>query len=119
MNIGIIGINIHTADLNPGAVLHAWAFQKYILRFNGDESAEIIDYVPQHVKGRIGSDLFKQYLEQRNLKSVVKSIIYIKDYMNRFNKFNRFVETQLRVSQEKLDSYDGWGGRGKISMLDC
>ena len=113
MNIGIIGINIHTADLNPGAVLHAWAFQKYIVRFNGIESADIIDYIPQHVKGRIGADLFKQYLKQKDLKNAVKSIIYRRDYLNRFNKFNRFVETQMSVSKEKFDSYDDWEGIGE------
>lgn len=109
MNIGIIGINIHTADLNPGAVLHAWAFQKYIVRFNEIESADIIDYIPQHVKGRIGSDLLKQYLKQKDLRNAVKSIIYRRDYLNRFNKFNKFVETQMSVSKDKFDSYDDWG----------
>lgn len=110
MNIGIIGINIHTVDLNPGAVLHAWAFQKYIQRFNGIKDVDIIDYVPQHVKGRIGSDLFKQYLKQKDLKNAIKSLVYRRVYLHRFNKFNSFVETQMCVGKEKFDSYDGWEG---------
>lgn len=108
MNIGIVGINIHTVDLNPGALLHAWAFQKYILRFNGVECADVIDYIPRHVKGRVGSDLFKQYLVSRDLKNTIKSFSYRKQYKNRYNKFSRFVATQLSVSRDKFDSYEGW-----------
>lgn len=108
MNIGIIGINIHTVDLNPGAVLHAWAFQRYILRFNEVKNADIIDYIPQHVKDRIGPDLFKQYLEKKDLKNALKSLIYRKSYKNRYEKFCHFVENHMKLSENRYDSFNGW-----------
>ena len=101
MKIGTISLNINAPDFNYGAMLHSWAFQKYLKKLDYVEYTEIIDYTMPTLEGQ-------------NLKHPIWSafcglhprsfLYYIKNYrmyQKRFQKFNEFIERNICKSKNK------------------
>lgn len=106
-----IGILTFCRAHNWGAVLQTYASQRCIEKLG--VSAEIIDYVPTselksyEPKIRMRSNLFDM------LKSIVRFMMDIKLYRIRYNEFNKFISTKLKLSipykdkfPEYMDNYD-------------
>lgn len=105
MKIGIIGININTFELNYGAVLHAWAFSKVLDTLKEQcnlESIEIVDYTPEHTRGKNVKYPVLYFVKNFQLKRAVMSFFCMFDYAKRYESFQKFCHDQLKVSKEKF-----------------
>ena len=101
MKVGTLSLNINTDDLNYGAILHSWAFQQQLKKFEEVEKAEIIDYIP------IGLENFKKnapvtsFMKMKRWRSAVKTFISRPQYMKRLKAFEDFTKNELDVSECK------------------
>lgn len=105
MKIGIIGININTFELNYGAVLHVWAFSKVLDTLKEQynlENIEIIDYTPDHTRGRNIKYPVLYFLKHFQLKRAMMYLFCMFDYAKRYESFQKFCHDQLKVSKEKF-----------------
>lgn len=105
MKVGIIGININTFELNYGAVLHAWAFCKALVQLKercNIDVIEVIDYVPEHIKGKNIRLPILYFIKKLKLKSVILNIFCILDYAKRYDMFQKFIKENLKISVKKF-----------------
>lgn len=114
MRIGTISLNINTNDLNYGAMLHSWAFQKYLQKYEGIIT-EIIDYTtPQFYDMNLKYPML-DFIKRKDFRSSIISLARCFSHARRFDKFEKFKKEQLTISSvhysqemlscEKLD-YD-------------
>lgn len=106
MKIGTISLNINTHDLNYGAMLHSWAFQKFLMKYKGVET-EIIDYTTPNLYGKNLKYPMWGYLKEGRIKSFVVACIRLVSHGKRFEKFEKFKKecldiSEVKYSQEKL-----------------
>ena len=95
--IGVISLNINTDDLNYGALLHSYAFQQFLSRYNGIYS-EIIDYK--------GPSIEVQNLKYPTLSLLIKKKYYVAmmsvlrffSHAKRYEKFKTFIEEYCIIS---------------------
>jgi len=98
MKVGTISLNINTHDLNYGAVLHSWAFQKFLLR-NGVDT-EIIDYTtPLYEKMNFKYPFF-HYLKNKGIVFAGISMVRIPSHRIRYQKFKNFIHKEMIVSKK-------------------
>lgn len=83
-------ITIHAMH-NPGSVFQAYALQEYLKE---DNNVEIIDYRPDYF-----------YSEGNKLKLLIKKIIYGNSYKSRNQKFTKFIDTYMQLT-DKYHSFD-------------
>jgi hypothetical protein len=101
MKIGIL--TFHYA-INYGAVLQAYATQKWLIK-QGVES-EIINYVPNEQESKYNPEMIKKNclvdLKTKPTKSIVRLVRYKllneREYVDKSNKFKYFVENNLRMT---------------------
>lgn len=96
MKIGTISLNINTHDLNYGAMLHSWAFQKYLQKHHIE--TEIIDYTTPSLYNKNLKYPTWDLLKERKLKSAIASIFRFSSHANRFEKFESFKRRELSIS---------------------
>lgn len=100
MKIGTISLNVNAPDFNYGAVLHSWAFQKFLQKLDYVESTEIIDYTTVSLEG--------QNLSHSLVKDVLglhpRAFLYhLKDkkaYTVRYKKFKEFEKSNMIISEK-------------------
>ena len=101
MKIGTISLNINAPDFNYGAVLHSWAFQKFLLKQSYVDSTEIIDYTTTSLEGQnLSHSLIKDILglhPRGFLYHLNKKIPYSK----RYKKFKKFENSNMIISKTK------------------
>ena len=100
MKIGTLSLNINTDDLNYGAVLHSWAFLKYIKKNGLAEEIEVIDYTTPLFEKFERNHPIQSYIKMRRWKSVGKLIFSASMYQKRLKKFEKFVEDNMKVSHK-------------------
>lgn len=100
MFIGTLSLNINTHDLNYGALLHSWAFQKFLEK-NFECRTEIIDYTTPMYAGKNlkypGIYLFKE----GHFVSAIYNMIRMPSFIKRFEKFHNFICKEMKVSKIK------------------
>lgn len=95
--IGTISLNINAPDFNYGAVLHSWAFQKYLKKYENIDS-EIIDYTMPKVQGWNRYNPKRSKFIYTGNREVEGSM---EDYLSRAKKFDDFIKNNLNVSEKK------------------
>ncbi len=98
MKVGILSLNINTEDLNYGAMLHSWAFLKYLQKKNSGIEAEIIDYTTPHLEKFQRNHPVLSYIKMRKWKSAVKLVFSARAYKRRLTKFKSFENKHMKVS---------------------
>ncbi|MBU5478969.1 polysaccharide pyruvyl transferase family protein [Eubacterium sp. MSJ-13] len=101
MRIGTISLNINAPDFNYGAMLHSWAFQKYLKNLDYVEYTEIIDYTMPILEGQDLKYPFRQALLGKHLRSLIYYLKNYSIYKRRFNKFEKFIKANICKSQNK------------------
>lgn len=98
MIIGTISININAPDFNYGAVLHSWAFQKYLEKLDIVEDTEIINYtMPLLEKQHLKYPMIDA-LRSGDFKAAAGYIIRFPLYFMRYQKFQKFIRHHMKVS---------------------
>ena len=99
--IGTLSLNINAPDFNYGAMLHSWAFQKYLQKKNDVEYTEIIDYTIPKVENwnRRCPEAIRP--KKLRVKEIKKFLIRYQRYHSRRRKFDKFIKNQLVVSSKK------------------
>ena len=112
-----IGLITTQFAINFGAVLQAYALRKKIENIGYD--CEIISYFPNYkVGGRNNIPL-----KFNSLKNTVLSFIYLlnlkyqKDYQKKIEKFNKFLNKECNLSEQKYYSYLEL--KNKLPKYDC
>lgn len=100
MKIGTISLNIHTHDLNYGAVLHSWAFQQYLLKYKNVET-EVIDYTTPKYWGVNLKYPTVNLLKSKKVIPSIVSLVRLFSHSKRFDKFEKFVKNNFRLSKQK------------------
>ena len=98
--IGTLSLNINTPDFNYGAILHSWAFQKYLEK-NTNADVEIIDYKTPHLERFDKAHPIKSYIKMKNWKSLAKRVLKYNSYMKKYNKFEEFIKNNIKFSKKK------------------
>lgn len=101
MNVGTISLNINAPDFNYGAILHSWAFQQFLLSIPEIDSAEIIDYTMPILEGQNLKFPFLFSIKKLNIKAAVWQIMHYKNYLERYNKFQKFIATNMTISKAR------------------
>ena len=95
--IGSISLNINTDDLNYGAMLHSWAFQQFLLRYD-NVSTEIIDYKGPTIEVMDLKYPTITYIKQHKPYLVLMSLLRYYSHARRYDKFRKFVSEHCIVS---------------------
>lgn len=107
MKIGTISLNIHTHDLNYGAVLHSWAFQQYLMKYDFVDT-EVIDYITPMLYGKNMKYPTVDLLKEKKIKAAIVSVVRWFSHARRYDKFEAFVKDNFRLSEQRysLESLD-------------
>lgn len=97
MKIGTLSLNINTEDLNYGAMLHSWAFLKYLHKKSENE-AEVIDYITPHLEKFQRNQPILSYIKMHRWKSAIKLVFSSRAYKRRLIKFENFINEHMKVS---------------------
>lgn len=98
--VGTISLNINTFDFNYGAMLHSWAFQKYMLKNNLCDNTEIINYITPSLERKHLKTPIVDAIIEKNLKSFLKNILIWNSYQKRYKKFNQFINNNMKISKD-------------------
>ncbi len=109
--IGTISLNINTPDFNYGAILHSWAFQKFLIKERLCENTEIIDYITPSLESYDRNRPIINALKNKKIKSFIKNIIIYRAYKKRLKKFTEFTKNHMIISskhytQKELENSD-------------
>lgn len=100
MKVGTISLNIHTHDLNYGAVLHSWAFQRYLMKYKFVE-ADVIDYItPRYYRMNLKYPAIS-LIKNGKVRSALFSCARLFSHAKRFDKFEEFVKNNFRLSKQR------------------
>lgn len=99
--IGTISLNINTKDFNYGALLHSYAFQKYLEKNNLCDKTEIIDYITKTNENYDRNNPIKMAIKKRKIKAIIKSIIIYIPYKIKLKKFKKFIKNNMKVSDKQ------------------
>jgi hypothetical protein len=108
--VGIISINFRQRNLNYGATLHSFAFQKYLDKYNVDNV--IIDYLPQFLykKYRMDFPILNAFLPRLRLKTVLGRLLVgfflLIPAKIRYNKFYVFFKRNYRKVDNCGEPFD-------------
>ncbi len=100
LKIGTLSININTDDLNHGAVLHSWAFQRYLEK-TYDCEVEIIDYTTPNLYGKDLKHPFLSLIRQKKYRSALLSLACFNSYRKRYDKFQKFKNEHMVMSSDR------------------
>lgn len=103
MKIGTLSLNINTNDLNYGAVLHSWAFQRVLKKQFNMVHTEIIDYVPNHFKELNLKYPIVSYIKGLHPRATIKTLPNAYFHAQRYEKFREFVNNNMIISTNKYD----------------
>lgn len=114
MRIATVSLNINTPDLNYGAMLHGWATQQVLKKWNID--TEIIDFIPRYIEGGNLKYPILTSIKNRRIKGTIKNALLFFSHKQRFDEFERFKQlhiiktpvqyTESSLAEAKLD-WDG------------
>lgn len=100
LKIGTLSININTDDLNHGAVLHSWAFQRYLQK-TYDCEVEIIDYTTPNLYGRDLKHPVASLIQQKKYRSALVALASFNSYKRRYEKFQKFKDEHMAMSSAR------------------
>ena len=116
--IGTLSLNINTDDFNYGAILHSWAFQQY-LQNKLNEDVEIINYVTPRLEKNDRKNPLKNAVRKRKIKSIIKSIITYFSYRKRYEKFEKFIKNNMKISDKQYTQKKLEKEKLKYDILIC
>lgn len=96
-SIAIISLNTHTYFHNYGAILHSYAFQRFLEK-NVIDSI-ILDYIPPALEGWNLDAPWKSLLARRD-KHFCKYILLCYPYRIRKNKIDTFIKTKMKLTHK-------------------
>lgn len=100
--IGLISFSVNTSSLNYGAVLHAWAMQRYLKTVYPTAQVDVIDYIPVHLVDHNYNFPFITYTKKKQYKQAIKNFLLYVPYTIRYKRFKRFIARNFALS----DRYD-------------
>lgn len=108
MKIGTISVNINAPDFNYGAILHTWAFLRFVQALPLVESAELIDYTMPSLQGQRLRFPAWTALKGGHPRRALRRLACFLPYQRRYQKFQRFIagnmpRTPQRYTQATLD----------------
>ena len=115
MNIATLSLNINAPDFNYGAILHSWAFAKYLRKLSFVNDVTILNYTTPRLEGQDLHHPIKDCLKAFDLKRLLSLFLKSKEHEIKYQKFKSFIEdmpvsdkayTQLTLSNENFDTYD-------------
>lgn len=116
--VGIISYNIHSYHLNYGAVLHTYAFQKYLCDHN--VKSVVIDYVPKSLQRYCFKYPLLNCLRIRNpiafLRNLLNWSLGFFSNIKKYNKFQQFFSAHY-IKTERSYFYKELRSLQKIENL--
>lgn len=101
MRIGTVSININTINHNYGAVLHSWAFQQVLInKIDGVEYTEVIDYLPNYMKGMNRKYPVLGYYK-KGIKDAILWSLYTPSNVIKYNKVEKFIKQNFNKTPTK------------------
>ena len=95
--IGTLSLNINTDDLNYGALLHSYAFQRILDRYGVEN--EIIDYTTPSLQDINLKYPSFGYLKKKDYYQTIISIARSSSHARRYERFREFRKQNMRVSK--------------------
>lgn len=103
MKIGTISVNINTPDYNYGALLHSWAFIKYMQKLDFVQSAEVIDYLTPYLETYKEDFHIIEKLKEKNYYEARMNFRKYRWYKWRKKKFKNFQKKYMTISKKKYN----------------
>ena len=97
LKIGTLSVNVNTDDLNHGAVLHSWAFQRYLQK-TYECDVEIIDYTTPNLYGKNLKHPVSSLIQQKKYRSALVALASAGSYKKRYDKFQKFKNEHMKMS---------------------
>lgn len=97
LKIGTLSVNVNTDDLNHGAVLHSWAFQRYLQK-TYECDVEIIDYTTPNLYGKDLKHPVSSLIQQKKYRSALVALASAGSYKKRYDKFQKFKNEHMKMS---------------------
>lgn len=117
MKIGEISMNINTRSCNYGSILHSWAFQYYLKKYEGIEVVETIDYIRKDLEKWNRSFPMIEGIRKGNIKRTVKLLLGYPAYYSRLKKVDRFIKNNMSISGKRYLQADLKSGRLGYDLL--
>lgn len=116
--IGTLSLNINTSDFNYGAILHSWAFQQFLNKYD-KYNVEIIDYITPHLeKCNLKYPIYSS-IKIRKVRTIIKSILFYIPYKLRYYKFQKFIKNNMIISDKHYTQKSLNDAKLKYDILIC
>ena len=114
MRIATLSLNINAPDFNYGAILHSWAFARFLSKMPNVEEVTILNYTMPKLEGQDLKNPFFDCLIRFNIPRAFRVLFHYDSHKTKYMKFQKFIQkmpvsakayTQSSLEKEKLD-YD-------------
>lgn len=114
VRIGIVSVDVNTPMFNYGAILHTWAFEKF-LRKNGYCNIETLDYYPESIEFQNRVFPFLDLITDCHRKLSLFYCTHYFEYIKKYKVIQKFISNEITLSpikyrystiQEKMLPYD-------------
>lgn len=100
VKIGIVSVDVNTPMFNYGAILHTWAFEKF-LRKNGFTNVETLDYHPESIEYQNRRFPFVDLLTDCHRKLSLYYIRHYREYLKKYKVIQKFISKEMTLSKKK------------------
>jgi hypothetical protein len=102
--VGIVSYNFYTYELNYGCLMHTYAFQQYLNRYN--VSSVVIDYRPyKKYKCSFKYPILNR-LRKGAFNGIVGHIIHVIPCIIKYNKFQQFINSKYKKTINVYEQKD-------------
>ncbi len=106
MRIGEISMNINTRACNYGSLLHSWAFQHYLMKYEGIEYVETINYIRRDMELWNRNFPAVEGLRKRQFRLFIRKLLEFPTYHSRLKKVDKFIHNNMNITSKVYTQSD-------------
>ena len=112
MRIATLSLNINAPDFNYGAILHSWAFARFLRKLPNVEKVTVLNYTMPKLEGQNLKNPILDCIFRFNIPRAFRLAIHYSGHKTKYMKFQEFIKkmpvsskayTQSSLKEEYLD----------------
>ena len=98
MRIATLSLNINAPDFNYGAILHSWAFARYLRTLPYVNEITILDYTMPKLEGQDLRNPILDCIKRFNFPRAFRLIKHYHEHLIKYSRFQQFIKSEMPVS---------------------